>query len=77
MQLNTEEELKLNLLSLYQREGRTQPFSVYVAFNEKSLGDVVSAVHEDGLSYEFIGRSMSLRDEVRKAELFINFGYTN
>lgn len=72
--LTHENKLKLDLLALFAQHGRTQPMSITEAFNT-DLKKVVDKVEEAGLSYEQIGRSLSLRKEVRAAELFINLGY--
>ena len=64
-------KLKLDLLALFVQHGRAQPFSVSEAF-KLSLQKVVDTVDEAGLCYEQVGRSLSLRPEVRAAELHIH-----
>lgn len=73
---NYKRDLKLSLLALFTEAGRNLPMTVGDAVNpETPVQKLLDKVDEAGLSYEFVGRSLSLRKEVRAAELFNSCGY--
>jgi hypothetical protein len=72
--LTPEDKLKLDLLALFTENGRGKPWTVKETLNSKSLGDLLEALDNQGLTYEFIGASAYMRPLIRQANLIVNGG---
>lgn len=70
-----EDNLKLELLCVFAKAGRNQPFPLSEARTRKSLRDCLDAVTDAGIEYESFGGGLVLRKEVIAAELYLNLGY--